>query len=92
VKAIIEPFKIKMVEPIKVTTPAEREALLRRAHFNVFQLPAEEVMIDLLTDTCGSSCAACASSRSPPPCGTSPPGSRNCSGGAGPDALGGGGC
>src|SRR5437763_15365059 len=38
-----------MVEPIKITTPAEREAILRRAHFNVFQVPAEEVMIDLLT-------------------------------------------
>src|SRR6266705_2953729 len=48
---IIEPFKIKMVEPIKLTTPAEREAILRRAHFNVFQIPAEHVIIDLLTDS-----------------------------------------
>jgi tyrosine phenol-lyase len=48
---IIEPFKIKMVEPIKLTTAAEREAILRQAHFNVFQIPAEEVIIDLLTDS-----------------------------------------
>jgi tryptophanase len=50
-KTIIEPFKIKMVEPIKLTTPEEREAILRRAHFNVFQIPAEDVLIDLLTDS-----------------------------------------
>jgi tryptophanase len=50
-KTIIEPFKIKMVEPIKLTMPAEREAILRRAHFNVFQIPAEDVLIDLLTDS-----------------------------------------
>src|SRR5436190_9687838 len=37
-KTIIEPFKIKIVEPIKLTTPAERETILRRAHFNVFQI------------------------------------------------------
>src|SRR5262249_23701362 len=48
---IIEPFKIKMVEPIKLTTAAEREVILRQAHFNVFQIPAEEVIIDLLTDS-----------------------------------------
>src|ERR1700730_2005013 len=48
---IIEPFKIKMVEPIKISTPAEREAILRRAHFNALPVPAEEVMIDLLTDS-----------------------------------------
>lgn len=51
VKTIIEPFKIKMVEPIKITTRDEREAILRRAHFNPFQVPAEEVIIDLLTDS-----------------------------------------
>src|SRR6516225_8697098 len=50
-KTIIEPFKIKMVEPIKLTTPAEREAILRQARFNVFQIPAEDVLIDLLTDS-----------------------------------------
>jgi tryptophanase len=51
VKTIIEPFKIKMVEPIKLTTRDQREAILRRAHFNVFQVPAEDVIIDLLTDS-----------------------------------------
>jgi tryptophanase len=51
VKTIIEPFKIKMVEPIKLTTPAQREAILRRAHFNPFLIPAEDVLIDLLTDS-----------------------------------------
>ena len=50
-KTIIEPFKIKMVEPIKLTTPEQREAILRKAHFNVFQVPAEDVIIDLLTDS-----------------------------------------
>jgi tryptophanase len=50
-KTLIEPFKIKMVEPIKLTTPEEREATLRHAHFNLFQIPAEDVIIDLLTDS-----------------------------------------
>ena len=50
-KTIIEPFKIKMVEPIRLTTPAERETILRGAHFNGFQIPAENVLIDLLTDS-----------------------------------------
>jgi tryptophanase len=50
-KTIIEPFKIKMVEPIKLTRPAEREAILGRAHYNLFQIPAEDVIIDLLTDS-----------------------------------------
>ena len=50
-KTIIEPFKIKMVEPIKLTTPQQREAILRRCHFNLFQIPAEDVIIDLLTDS-----------------------------------------
>ena len=50
-KTIIEPFKIKMVEPIKLTTREQREAILRQAHFNLFQIPAEDVIIDLLTDS-----------------------------------------
>jgi tryptophanase len=50
-KTIIEPFKIKMVEPIRLTSAAEREAILRAAHFNLFQVPAEDVLIDLLTDS-----------------------------------------
>jgi tyrosine phenol-lyase len=50
-KTIIEPFKIKAVEPIKFTTEEEREEILRKAGYNVFNIPAEDVIIDLLTDS-----------------------------------------
>jgi len=50
-KTIIEPFRIKCVEPIGMSTPAEREAALARASYNLFRLRAAEITIDLLTDS-----------------------------------------
>jgi tyrosine phenol-lyase len=50
-KTIIEPFRIKVVEPLTIRTRAEREALIRKAGFNLFLLHADDVLIDLLTDS-----------------------------------------
>ena len=50
-RTIIEPFRIKSVEPIRFTSRAEREGCLHAAAFNLFLLRAEDVLIDLLTDS-----------------------------------------
>ncbi len=51
VKYFAEPFKIKMVEPIKILTREERIEKIKEANYNVFSLAAEDCYIDLLTDS-----------------------------------------
>src|SRR4249920_1813795 len=48
---IIEPFRIHSVEPMRMTTPEHRRAAVIRAGYNLFSVHAEDVLIDLLTDS-----------------------------------------
>ena len=57
-KTIIEPFRIKSVESVKTTTPEQRNEILKKAFYNSFLIPAEDVLIDLLTDSGTSAMSA----------------------------------
>jgi tyrosine phenol-lyase len=51
IRTIIEPFRIKSVEPIRATTRAQRQKLIEDAGYNLFLVPSEAILIDLLTDS-----------------------------------------
>jgi len=51
IKMPVEPYRIKVVEPVRTIPRKERESILRQSGYNVFAIPAEKVTIDLLTDS-----------------------------------------
>src|SRR5712671_6608403 len=51
VKTIIEPFRIKSIEAIRRTTREERQRLMEAAGYNLFLVPSDAILIDLLTDS-----------------------------------------
>lgn len=57
-KTVIEPYRIKVTEPIRFTTKEERLGLLKSAGYNLFKLKAEDVIVDLLTDSGTSAMSA----------------------------------
>ncbi len=50
-RTIFEPYRVKMVEPIRMTTRAEREEIIRTAGYNLFLVKSEDVIFDFLTDS-----------------------------------------